>query len=235
MARKSKKLVPDSDGYLRTGIYRKYVGKPKPEFQLTPANAQAYVDRLNSPASDDVKRIRDWLWSIVEPYLDGPLGNQERLCPGDRSVGFGDGKWYRVKAELQQQDRHVIDAFEDAVSALGDIKVIETHLGSDGRINWLFRATFRLGQLCERIGVRPFENAAKIGLKKSEKSRRQAIQTNDKRAARRPDYTSEVRAVMDQGSKYDPACQQVAAKFDVTKETVRNNTPELRPRKPKSK
>jgi hypothetical protein len=90
-----------------------------------------------------------------------------------------------------------------------------------------------LGEVLDRINVRSFERAAWIGREKIRKSQLNARETNKKRAAKRPDYSAAVAALMAKGMKYDPACREVAGTYDTTKETVRNNTPELRPRRPK--
>lgn len=236
MARKAKNITADADGYLRTGIYQRYVGQSKPEHRLTAESAKAYVERLNAPVTNELARIKDWLGKIILPWVEGPLTDQEAMKPVGRacySFDFGGGdSIYRNKPELQRQEQCVIDAVRDAIQAWHEMRVIEHNLKSGGMNVVLFRSTFRLGQLCERIGVRPFERAAKIGLDKSRKSAENAKATNEKRAARRPDYNAAVKQRMERGMKYDPACQDVANEFDVTKETVRNNTPKLRPKRP---
>lgn len=169
MARKSTKPKPDSDGYLRTGIYKKYVGKPKPEHQLTVEKAEAWVEASNSPATNDLARLRDWLATIILPHVEGPLNETEPMQANGqtyRYLDFGDGpRRYCDKVELQQQEQCIISVFQDAISAIDEIRLIEMYLGPDGLTHLLFRATFRLGQLCERIGVRPFEPLVASGRK----------------------------------------------------------------------
>jgi hypothetical protein len=66
--------------------------------------------------------------------------------------------------------------------------------------------------------------------RKREIGRTEATNTNRKRIAKRPDYSNEILALLARGMKYTPACKRVAALHDVTWQTVRNNTPELRPK-----
>ena len=143
------------------------------------------------------------------------------------------------------QGFHVADDLDetcrDAIEGMDAIHLLQLHVDANGdlaadggKMSWVIQQTYNLGRIIERINaVRPFEHAAMIGLKKSRKSTRTAENTNNKRAAKRPDYVSAVKKAMAKrnGPNYTNACIEVANNFDCTYETVRRNTKELWPRR----
>lgn len=228
MARKNKRSKPDPDGILRTGIFQRDCRPPRRE-SLTKSLKRMQELALNPPPRPTIQQWLDqhvaYFAEILRPHVSGT---------GDgHALDMGEGwKFYRRTDTAPEE-------CQDAIQGMDAVRLFQQHLAADGSLDGdlaiVIQCAFDLGRIVQRIQVRPFEPAAKSGLNKSRKAKINAISTNRKRAANRPDYAAAVKGQMDQGVKYDPACQVVAHEYDVTKETVRNNTPELRPRRPKQK
>jgi hypothetical protein len=169
MAKKKAKPVPDADGYTHTGIYVK-----APRKNLLPillgendGEAQRLVDEWNMPPAGRLAEIRDWLAKIILPWVDGPLTEKQARKIYDRMIfttDFGKGvKIYAVKSSLAEQDQWRVDAFNDACDAVYQAQVVAHNLKPGGNPTLLFKATYRLGQLRERIQVRAHEPDAQAG------------------------------------------------------------------------
>jgi hypothetical protein len=232
-------MLVDDGEYKTDGMYRS--GGPKDRYSPDELQrlGRELADDFHLPALDRVRKLRTWLSAAIAPHIDGPLDPQavvrgEVTYEADGwfehlTLSTGAGCYY-VRAE-----RHTW--IEDCVDALRENNELEEALASTG-IERVVRLSFRQGQLVQRIVDRAlFARSALFGSRKSRKSQLQAELTNRKRAAKRPDYAAAVKSVMTRKKlAYTPACRAVAEQFDVTFETVRNNTPQLRPgRKYKTK
>ena len=95
MAKSSKALQPDDDGFLRTGIYQRYVGKPNPlSFEEFKDYCIRGAESFSKPASERLQEIREELKEIVMPFLEGPLQKDSidyTKVSKYHCVDFGDG------------------------------------------------------------------------------------------------------------------------------------------------
>jgi hypothetical protein len=205
MAKKMARKPDDRFGEVETGIYRRQrVALKRSDRPLTKTEKQQASNELARVFADR-REFADWTAALVREL-------EEISNCGD--------------SETERDARHAHMQLRMINSMVSQIK----HPYAERLVD----AAVMLGELLERISVRPFESAAAGGLTKSRQSRQNAHDTNKKRAAKRPDYHSEVVELMATGIRYDPACQRVANNHGVVKETVRNNTLSLRPR-PKKK
>ncbi len=168
MAKKPQDLKPDDDGFLRTGIYQRFVNEP-PELSVDEKEAalDSMVDAQNQPASERLQEIRCSLREIVWPFLEGPYEPSEATAMRDArfcAIDLGDGvKTYKVLPTLYGRNWKVERAL-NALDALEQIRVVEHNLDG-GKQDFLFRSALRLGMLCERIQIRAFEPLVVSGKK----------------------------------------------------------------------
>jgi hypothetical protein len=170
----------------------------------------------------DLAQRRKALEAIVKPYVT--------TKSTDIIIEFRGKKRYLGK--LQPGTIHAVMALQllygiEAARAAGDFdKAIRKAVAFAG-----FSQEVENLQLWNSVSV----DALAKRVRRSATSRVAANKTNLKKEAKRPDYYSPVQELMAGGMRYTPACAQVAGEFDVDPQTVRNNTTELWPRKPKPK
>ena len=184
MGTKKKAPQPDADGYVDTGIYQHATrdAKATPYDPEVLQRAQTAAERS---IEERLQAIRGAVWPILEPFLqpwkipfDPTLsGTRERLkaiqeaeepilktflinvdaTPSGKviSVEFGEGRvGYRTLPAFEESTVEANQA-RDALEILHEAGEVAHCLGKD-EIG-LFETAFRLGQLCERINIRPFE------------------------------------------------------------------------------
>jgi hypothetical protein len=177
MAKKTKALRPttvvDDEGYETDGMYRWGGPRKKHTADEIENLLDAMVDEHNRPAVDRVRKIREWLNSVIIPHVDGPHDPDKVRCGGvwgrmvhlDLSTGKG---LYQLADEVP---KHGFVA--DAIDALNDNYALEQRLAKDDNVNEIVRLAYRQGLLCQRIKMRA--RFAPTVLSKAEHKRKQSV------------------------------------------------------------
>lgn len=223
MPKKPSPPKPDADGFLRTGIYQRYVGPQRySSADEIEELMEDWCEGLNAPAEEDISELRQWLRAILAPHIDGPFSDAEARTPATTyyALDFGNGiKIYRAKPSLTEQARNAIDA-------LNAIRIAEIHLAEDGKRDWLYRAAFKIGMLYERIQIRPYEPLVGIGKRQRDatpKRRQAAEKTNEKRRKEAAARVQRVGELVGAGVGKSGAVEQTASEFDVEPDTIWRN------------
>ena len=137
---------PDADGYLRSGIYKQYVG-PAKSIPFTEEAARELVKKLNQPAEEWITSSELWLADCLRHYgVEGVIDSKHIPL---------------LTRDLDEQAR-------DAVAALHTIRVLRVHLGPTGNSDMLARKAFELGRLVEKIQMQQFEGNVLTGKRHQE-------------------------------------------------------------------
>lgn len=164
---KAKELQPDADGFFHTGIYRKRVVREKatklPEFQE--------LVRLFLPpaATDMVRSLQVRIANFIRPHITEVKSTDRRDYPGGVRIHYIDlGNGEGVKGFTVDEDAKpvIYDGIDALVQCRALIPAIER-----GDTDSATRFAFRLGRLEERMYVRGFEHAAKVGRERREHGR----------------------------------------------------------------
>lgn len=179
MGKKSKAPQPDADGYLITGIYQRFVG-PAQTLSVEESKAawEAFVNQKPIPPIVDwLHDFRNGLSEMIRPHIEESTPMDCK--PGwKRRCDLGDGpRFYRIKDGIDEGTPEY-EATVDTLSAIDEICVVLSNVGPDntlaGNLRTVLDSTFKLGQLYERICVRPFEPlvATELGRRKKRGEKR---------------------------------------------------------------
>jgi len=162
MAKKPKLPTPDENGILNYGIYQRYVGPHKKiSFDELDEKLREHCKELEKPATERIKEIREWLFSVLKPHIIGPISSKKAHSePGyHRPLNDGSGsKIYTLAPGITDKGNASVEAqkVQGALDALYNLNIIAHNL-EDGNVDSIVRSSIALGQLIERISIRRFE------------------------------------------------------------------------------
>ena len=200
------------------------------------ARKQEPVHGLVPSAPDDIlRKIRSWhLAENPSPLeLRAWINDMSQLCKQAVVLIHSNAEHIR---KLRENTRlEALAARNEAVDFVerGEVALNLLDGVTAGRVSDAFVEGLRLGMIHDKL-LSIIDGRYRERWVQQDRRKRGVKKANDAREKKRPDYKAAVAAKM-ASMLYTPACAEVAQEFDCTPETVRNNTPELRPRKPKGK
>ncbi len=226
MAKKPKAPQPDSDGYLRTGIYQQYVGPSKEisEDELE-QKYKEHCESFNQPAVERLESIREWLFSILKPHITGPISQEKaRSEPGvHRAIDDGKGiKTYTFADGITAKQNGSVEAkqVQGALDAVYQLNIIRHNLES-GNVNLVVRSSIALGQIMERITIRASEPNALRGGKVLKAATAGGKLNAALTLEQQKKATAAVTTLISAGDSQNIACKKVARDYRVSMSTIK--------------
>jgi len=225
MAKKSKLPTPDENGILNYGIYQRYVGPHKKiSFDELDEKLREHCEEFEKPATERIKEIREWLFSVLKPHITGPISREKaRSDPGyHRPLNDGSGsKIYTLVPGITDKDNASVEAQEvqGALDALYNLDVIAHNLEA-GNVDSIIRSSIALGMLIERISIRRFEPDTRRGKKVLESARTGGKLNASLTPDQKKSAVASVAALISKGESQNNACRAVAKELQRSASTV---------------
>ena len=223
--RKTADVTPDPDGFLRTGIYERYVGPPRSRSPDEQKQYIAWLRKQDRSAAGELQGIRERLVPLVKSHVTVyDVEPADIHTPVSGKLNFGAGRKWFHHAGSSDQINEVLYALDciDTVEQLLDAQTVDQAS--------VLRVMFQLGQFYERIQIRPFEPLVRSELGRRKGSRLAASVTNADHIELHTEFGKAVEKYMKLGVKYTPATEKVATEFGVSGKTVRTHFPNPSPR-----
>ena len=159
MAKKKKAPKPDVDGILDTGIYRRDC---RPRKGVSPHEYLKIMEEriLKSPPRPT---IHQWLDQYLEYFASFLRPHVKPAGPGGswRLLNMGDGwRGYQVADDIDEPCR-------DAIEGMDTIDTLQRQFNAKKKLDRdlakVIQASYKLGEIVERIWVRQHEHSAKVG------------------------------------------------------------------------
>lgn len=217
MGKKRKAPEPGDDGYLRTGIYKRYVGpRSHQSIREVLSTMKKMAEEPDLPISEWLENIRTYLTGFILPYA-------EEVLPDDPKPGaiyaedLGKGRQvFRISDSLVEGTPEY-EAAMDAIQALRDVHMLATGMTDDETpirsLRYLIDSTFKLGRTMERILIRPYEPL--VATEISRRTKRGKKRKNEGRLtdAQWKLVKAFIQKRVDAGSSASKACDEVSAKL----------------------